>query len=133
MLVITGALAQEQLATGLHVTSRLTAALAPVAELTEAAAWTSTWTFSEQPVDGDSILPALAYVAGDVGVPEPLRLSWGVVTVGGEYVPLAFRSTTVAGARDEADANATDIRSRYAQEAPLDGDGDWSWWTLEVA
>lgn len=132
MLVVTGALAQTMLASALAVVSELTAALSPVARLAESSAWTATWTFDEEPVDGDSILPALAAVS-TASVPSPLRLSWGVMTVGGEYVPLAFRSTTVGGAATEADVNAADLRSRYKQSVRpdlYDELNDVSWWEL---
>lgn len=114
MLVITGALGRGLLDVGVGVVGELTRALAPAAQLAETAAWSATWRFLETPVDADSILPALA-ACSQVSVPAPLVLSFGVLTPGGEYVPLSFRARTLAGSANEADVNAAAIRSRYRQ------------------
>lgn len=133
VVVVTGSL-KGDLRTGLAVMSEVDRALAPVAQAVDLSAWSGSWAFVESPVDGDSILPALSEVV-DVSVPDPLRLSVGVVDVSGAFVPLAFRSTTFRDARDEADVNAADLRSRYQtgdRPGPLDDLDDLSWWTLEA-
>lgn len=132
MLVITGALKESQLGVGVDTVSLLTRVLAPAASLVETAAWSATWGFHETPVDGDSILPALAAVA-ELELPEPLVLAFGVLTPWGEYVPLSFRSRSLAASVTEADANAADVRSRYKggdRPGLYDDLDDLLWWEL---
>jgi len=112
VLVVTGALKTGSLDVGLRVVGELTRALAPAAALVETSTWSASWGFLETPVDGDSILPALSAVM-QLEVPAPLTLAFGVVTPWGEYVPLSFRASTLAGSTNEALVNAVDVRSRY--------------------
>lgn len=130
---MTGALGRD-LSAGLAVMASLDAALAPVATGASMSAWAGSWTFHEA-VDADSILPALAVALPGLAVPEPLRLAVGVIQPGGGYLPLAFRQPDMTGARDEADANAAALRSRYKladRPGLYDERDDVTFYTLEV-
>lgn len=132
VLVVTGALKAGALDVGLGIVGELTRVLAPAAALTETSTWSATWAFLETPVDGDSILPALAAVT-QLAVPEPLTLAFGVITPWGEYVPLSFRASTLAGSTNEALVNAANIRSRYKggdRPPTLSELNDLSWFEL---
>lgn len=127
VLVVAGALGGERLSIALSAQEVMTRWLGPVAELTSLSAWTREWRFVRRPVDADTILPALAEVMPELDVGDRLSLSLGVLEAGsGAYVPLAFRSASLAGAADESRANAARDRAKYQKSLgqPKGEDGD---------
>lgn len=114
ILVVSGALGGERLGLAVAAQDAVSRWLGPVADPSAVSAWSRQWEFRRTPVDADTILPALAEVAPELDVGDRMSLAFGIIDAEtGAYVPLSFRSSSMAGALDDARANAARDRAKY--------------------